>query len=333
MAQRFLGSRPGTFPGLHMQKKTALGRGLGDLIHAPPVRRQEAAPATSSPAPAPGEVVRKVALDAVVPSPLQPRKNLREETLSDLVDSIREHGVIQPLIVREVNGRYELIAGERRWRACTRLGLPEIPIIVRTASDRDVLEMALIENLQREDLNAIEEAEAYARLAREFSLKQEEIAQRVGKNRATVANAIRLLDLTADVKDLLAGGQLSVGHAKVLLSLKDAELQNAAATQIIRRGLTVRATEQLVSDASKQGKVPADSAGATGTPARKTASGRSSGTPEIRDLEEKLRERYATKVTIHHGEKKGRVEIEYYGNTDLDRILALMGHTSRYDML
>jgi ParB family chromosome partitioning protein len=279
-------------------------------------------------------VVRKVALDAVVPSPLQPRKNLREETLSDLVDSIREHGVIQPLIVREVNGHYELIAGERRWRACTRLGLSEIPIIVRTASDRDVLEMALIENLQREDLNAIEEAEAYARLAREFSLKQEEIAQRVGKNRATVANAIRLLDLTTDVKDLLAGGQLSVGHAKVLLSLKEGELQTAAANQIVRRGLTVRATEQLVSEAGKQGKVPADAASAAaGAPGRKTTAGRQGGTPEIRELEEKLRERYATKVAIHHGDKKGRVEIEYYGNTDLDRILALMGLTSRYDML
>lgn len=334
MAHHFLRLPPGPLSGLDMQKKTALGRGLGDLIHAPPVRRPEAAPAASSPAPAPGEVVRQVALDAVVPSPLQPRKNLREETLSDLVDSIREHGVIQPLIVREVGGHYELIAGERRWRACSRLGLSQIPVIVRTASDRDVLEMALIENLQREDLNAIEEAEAYARLAREFSLKQEEIAQRVGKNRATVANAIRLLDLTADVKDLLAAGQLSVGHAKVLLSLKDGELQSAAATQIIRRGLTVRATEHLVSEAGRHGKLPAESpAPATGSPGRTAPGGRPAGTPEIRELEEKLRERYATKVAIHHGDKKGRVEIEYYGNTDLDRILALMGLTSRYDML
>lgn len=322
---------PGSFTGLQMQKKTALGRGLGDLIHAPPVRRAEAAPAPASTAPAPGEVVRKVALTAVVPSPLQPRKNLRPETLSDLVDSIREHGVIQPLIVREINGHFELIAGERRWRACTQLGLPEVPIIVRTASDRDVLEMALIENLQREDLNAIEEAEAYARLAREFQLKQEEIAQRVGKNRATVANAIRLLELAAPVKDLLAGGQLTVGHAKVLLGLKDANLQGAAAEQIVKRGLTVRGTEQLVADASKQGKLPADTA--AGSTRKPTAAGRAGGTPEVRDLEEKLRERYATKVSIHHGEKKGRVEIEYYGNTDLDRILALMGLTSRYDML
>jgi len=317
-----------------MQKKTALGRGLGDLIHAP-VRRQEAAPVALAPAPAPGEVVRKVALDAVVPSPLQPRKSLREESLVELVDSIREHGIIQPLIVREVNGRYELIAGERRWRAGSRLGLSEIPIIVRIASDRDVLEMALIENLQREDLNAIEEAEAYARLAREFSLKQEDIAQRVGKNRATVANAIRLLDLAPDVKALLAGGQLSVGHAKVLLSLKDGTLQVAAAGHIIRRGLTVRATEQLVTETSRQGQLPADAAaGPGGLAGRKpSAISTAKSSPEVRDLEEKLRERFATKVSIHHADKKGRVEIEYYGNTDLDRILALMGLTSRYDML
>lgn len=316
-----------------MQKKSALGRGLGDLIHAPPVRRQEAAPVPGSTTPVTGEVVRKVALDRIVPSPLQPRKNLKEETLTDLVDSIREHGVIQPLIVRDVGGHYELIAGERRWRACARLGVSEVPIIVRTASDQDVLEMALIENLQREDLNAIEEAEAYARLAREFSLRQEDIAQRVGKNRATVANAIRLLDLASDVKDLLAGGQLSVGHAKVLLSLKDTTLQSAAAHQIVRRALTVRATEQLVGETSKNGRLPGDPDGSTpGTPRQPTAS-RSPASAEVRDLEEKLRERFATKVTIHHAEKKGRLEIEYYGNTDLDRILALMGLTSRYDML
>ena len=317
------------FPALHMQKKTALGRGLGDLIHAP-VRRQEAAPVIA--APAPGEVVRRVALDTLLPSPLQPRKNVREESLAELVESIREHGIIQPLIVREVDGRFELIAGERRWRACIRLGLAEIPIIVRTASDRDVLEMALIENLQREDLNAIEEAEAYARLAREFLLKQEEIAQRVGKNRATVANAIRLLDLAPDVKALLSGGQLSVGHAKVLLSLKDPDLQNAAAEQIIRRGLTVRATEQLVTEASKNGQLPAD-ATSSAPSVRKVTVSTAKTSPEVRDLEEKLRERFATKVSIHHADKKGKVEIEYYGNTDLDRILALMGLTSRYDML
>lgn len=311
-----------------MQQKKALGKGLGALIHAP-VRRVEPAPAETAPAPAPGEAVRRVALTSIVPSPLQPRKHVAAEALAELVESIREHGVIQPLIVREVAGKYELIAGERRWRACSALGQAEVPIIVRAASDRDVLEMALIENLQREDLNPIEEAEAYARLAREFLMKQEDIAQRVGKNRATVANAIRLLDLAPDVKGLLSTQQLSVGHAKVLLSLKDHALQMAAAEQVVRNGLTVRATEQFVAEAGKNGAVTPVKPGANG---KKAAVGEK-GTPEIRELEERLRERYATKVTLHHGEKKGRIEIEYYGNTDLDRVLSLMGLPSRYDML
>ncbi len=316
-----------------MQQKKALGKGLGALIHTPFRRPDATAPAAgspASPAPAPGEVVRRVPLDSVVPSPLQPRKSLKEEQLGELVDSIREHGVIQPLIVREVNGRYELIAGERRWRASGKLALKEVPVIVRVATDRDVLEMALIENLQREDLNAIEEAEAYQRLAREFQLKQEDIAQRVGKNRATVANAMRLLELCEAVKGLLISGQLSVGHAKVLLGIKDGELQAAAAEQVVRRGLTVRATEQFVSDTTRAGAVP-DGGGAT-TPAAKKATARQ-GSPEIDDLVERLRERFATKVAIHHGDKKGRIEIEYYGNTDLDRVLTLLGLTSRYDML
>jgi ParB family chromosome partitioning protein len=203
--------------------------------------------------------------------------------------------------------------------------LRDVPVIVRTASDREVLEMALIENLQREDLNPIEEAEAYSRLAREFQLKQEEIAQRVGKNRATVANAMRLLELTAEVKGLLISGQLSVGHAKVLLALKDPALQTAVAGTVVRRALTVRATEQFVAEAGKAGSVPAQ------VPAGKKAASRQP--PEVADLEERLRTRFSTRVAIHHGEKKGRIEIEYYGNTDLDRILNLIGLPSRYDVL
>jgi ParB family chromosome partitioning protein len=229
-----------------MQPKKALGKGLGAVIHAPRARQDGNVPPSISSAPAPGESIRRVPVSAVTPSPLQPRKSIREEHLGELVESIREHGVIQPLIVREIDGHYELIAGERRWRACSRLGLAEVPVVLRTASDRDVLELALIENLQREDLNPIEEAEAYSRLAREFLLKQEDIARRVGKNRATIANAMRLLDLAPGVRDLLATGQLSVGHCKVLLGIKDAELQSAAATQILRRALTVRGTEAFV---------------------------------------------------------------------------------------
>ena len=161
------------------------------------------------------------------------------------MESIRQHGIIQPLIVRAVNGKLELIAGERRWRASGKLGLATVPVIEREASDRDVLEMALIENLQREDLNPMEEAAGYVRLAKEFSLKQDEIAARVGKSRASVANAMRLLDLHRDVQMLVAQGRLTVGHAKAILSIKDHDTQLLASDQVIRRQLTVRATEKL----------------------------------------------------------------------------------------
>src|SRR5687767_3425360 len=214
--------------------KAALGKGLGALIGKP----AEGAPAANfapfSPQPAPGEVVRKVALSEVVPSPLQPRKEFAPEQLTELMDSIREHGIIQPLIVRLVHGKHELIAGERRFRASRELGLKEVPVIVRTASDKDVLEMALIENIQREGLNPLEEAQAYVRLSKEFGLKQEDIAQRVGKNRATVANAIRLLDLPAVVQTYLREGKLSTGHAKVLLALKNPGETQTAAEEVIR---------------------------------------------------------------------------------------------------
>src|SRR6478672_7710233 len=199
--------------------KAVLGKGLGALISASStVSGVSRLPALAQPAP--GDVVNRVTLDQIVPSPLQPRKEFQPEMLTELMESIREHGIIQPLIVRRVNGKLELIAGERRFRASRELGLKEIPVIVREASDKDVLEMALIENLQREGLNPIEEAQAYQRLAREFNLRQEDIAQRVGKNRATVANAIRLLDLPLSVQGFLREGKLSTGHAKVLLALK-----------------------------------------------------------------------------------------------------------------
>ena len=179
-----------------------------------------------------------------MPSPLQPRKAFQSEQLQELVESIREHGIIQPLIVRKVEGKCELIAGERRWRAASQLGLKEAPVIVRQASDRDVLELALIENLQREDLNPIEEAHAYRRLAEEFSLRQEDIAQRVGKSRSVVANSLRLLDLHSQVQAYLAQGRLSVGHAKVLLALQNQDEQLVAAELTIRQAATVRMTER-----------------------------------------------------------------------------------------
>jgi len=215
--------------------KQALGKGLGALIRKSGAA-MEAAEAAAALAAAPVDDlkrVRDVPLDQVVPSPLQPRTQFVESPLDDLVESIRQHGIIQPLIVRAVNGKLELIAGERRWRASRKLGLATVPVIEREASDRDVLEMALIENLQREDLNPMEEAAGYVRLAKEFSLKQEEIAGRVGKSRASVANAMRLLDLHRDVQSLVAQGRLSVGHAKAILSIKDQDTQLLASDQIL----------------------------------------------------------------------------------------------------
>mgnify|MGYP001234656699 FL=1 len=212
--------------------KKGLGRGLNALIKAPgavPVRSVH----TSESDATTGERVLRVALHEVVPSPLQPRKRFNDEHLNELVESIREHGVIQPLIVRPVGGKYELIAGERRWRASTLLNLAQVPVILREASDQDVLEMALIENLQREDLDPLEEAEAYARLSREFGLKQEEIAQRVGKNRATVSNAMRLLDLDHEVQTLVSRRMLSSGHAKAILGLKTKAEQRMLADMVV----------------------------------------------------------------------------------------------------
>jgi ParB family chromosome partitioning protein len=292
--------------------KVVLGKGLGALIS----NNKPASPAAE-----PSERVERVALSEIVPSPLQPRKAFHSEQLQELVESIRDHGIIQPLIVRKVEGKWELIAGERRWRAAGQLGLKEVPVIVRKASDRDVLELALIENLQREDLNPIEEAHAYRRLAEEFSLRQEDIAQRVGKSRSVVANSLRLLDLLAEVQVHLAQGRLSVGHAKVLLALQNQGEQLVAAELTIRQSATVRMTERLVAaQLARQGL------GRSGKPGSRPSQGNSPIVQNaVSDLEDRLRSRLATHVTIHHGEKKGRIEIQYYSNDDLDRILLLLG--------
>jgi ParB family chromosome partitioning protein len=290
--------------------KVVLGKGLGALIsvNKPVVHAID-----------PGERIESVALSEIVPSPLQPRKSFRTDQLQELIESIREHGIIQPLIVRKVNGKCEIIAGERRWRAAGQLGLKEAPVIVRQASDRDVLEVALIENLQREDLNPIEEANAYRRLADEFSLKQEDIAQRVGKSRSVVANSIRLLDLHSQVQSYLVQGRLTVGHAKVLLALQNQEEQLVTAELAIRQSATVRTTEKLV--ATQLGRQDLNRNNRSGVRAPQEGGVRN----EIGSLENRLRERFATGVKIHHAEKKGRIEIQYYGNDDLERILSLLG--------
>lgn len=299
--------------------KAALGKGLGALLNTRPQ-------AVLSPLPDPslGERVLKIPLAQISPSPFQPRREFREGELDDLVESIRTQGIIQPLILRKSpSGQgYELIAGERRWRAASKLGLPEAPAIIREASDREVLELALIENLQRADLNPIEEAQAYARLSGEFSLTQEEIASRVGRSRASVANSMRLLDLDEETRAHVAQGRLSVGHAKVLLGLKSHEEQRLLGGMAVRQGSTVRELERMVrAHLEKSGSVAAS--GRRRLSPAPSASG--SADQALRDLEARLRERFGTKVSLHQGGKKGRIEIEFYGNDDLDRILELLG--------
>ena len=286
--------------------KSGLGKGLGALISA--------APSRPSLDPESGEKVQLISLANIVPSPLQPRREFQREALEELVDSIRQRGIIQPLIVRPVNSRFELIAGERRWRAAKEVGLAEAPAIVRQATDLEVLELSLIENLQRADLNPIEEAQAYARLAGEFGMRQEDIAQKVGKSRASVANAMRLLDLDPQVQTWVVQDLLSVGHAKVLLGLKVHEEQRLLAEKILRQSSTVRTTERMV--ARQLGKLG-------GTRRRKHAEIVSS--TALKDLENRLQQHLATHVTIHHGEKRGRIEIEFYGSDDLQRVIGALG--------
>lgn len=290
--------------------KLALGKGLGALINT---RVASPTPAVES-----GERVQFVDVTRIVPTPLQPRTVFRDDHLDELVASIKEHGIIQPLIARKRGDQFELIAGERRWRAAQRAGLAEAPVIVREASDQDVLELALIENLQREDLNPIEEARAFSRLAHEFHLRQEDIAQKVGKSRAAVANSMRLLDLHQQVQTWLTQERISVGHAKVLLSLKAQDEQSVLAEEIIRRSLTVRAAEKLVAQQfAHNGTVkPTRGAKPGGGPAL---------APTFQHVQNRLQTHLATHVVLHHGEKRGRIEIEYYGNDDLQRVLSLLG--------
>jgi ParB family transcriptional regulator, chromosome partitioning protein len=290
--------------------RSGLGKGLGALIGTPSV----AAPRGAADA---AERVHQIELASIVPSALQPRKDFGREALQELIDSIRQHGIIQPLIVRQSGARFELIAGERRFRAAQEIGLTTVPVIIRTANDLEVLELSLIENLQRADLNPIEEAQGYARLANEFQMRQEDIALKVGRSRAAVANALRLLDLHPQVQIWLAQNLISVGHAKVLLALKVSEEQLLAAETVLRRNATVRSTERMVGRLLGIGRGRHKSKRAvpeTGPMA--TA---------VEDLQNRLQQHLATHVAIHHGEKRGRIEIEYYGRDDLQRIVTAIG--------
>jgi ParB family chromosome partitioning protein len=308
--------------------KPALGRGLGALLGGnPPAARPlvpAAAPLTATELPAApssdeGEQVRRVALERVRPCPFQPRKEFAPEALQELADSIKEQGIIQPLIVREKPDGFEIIAGERRWRAAQLAGLREIPVLVREADDRAVLELALIENLQRENLNPIEEAQGYAELIGTFQLRQEDVSSKVGKSRAVVANALRLLKLPADVQTQVRDGRLSVGHAKVILGLTGADEQKLAAERVLKDSLNVRQTEELVTRLQAragQGSAPGRNGGHS-VPV----------VPDVHvaNLEGKLRERFGTKVQLRYRAGKGALDIRFYSDDELERILQIMG--------
>jgi ParB family transcriptional regulator, chromosome partitioning protein len=303
--------------------KPALGRGLGALLGGAPAAAKPTQPgppasvpvATHVPEIDPRERVQRVPLGRIRPCAFQPRKDFPPEALRELADSIREQGIVQPLIVRDRGDHFELIAGERRWRAAQLLSLPEVPIIVREADDRAVLELALIENLQRENLNAIEEAQGYSELMSRFQLTQEEVATKVGKSRAVVANALRLLKLPVGLQGYLRDGRLSVGHAKVVLGLATEKLQQQAAERVIKEGLNVRQTEGLVAKLEERASGPAKPA--TITPLTKDA--------HVANLENRIREKLGTKVNLRYAQGKGGLEIAFYSDDELERILQILG--------
>ena len=276
------------------------------------------APVPAAAAPDNRDRVQRVPLSRVRPSAMQPRKEFSAEALQELADSIREQGIVQPLIVRERDGFFELIAGERRWRAAQLLKLAEVPVITREADDRSVLELALIENLQRENLNALEEALGYAQLAEQFQLTQEQIAVKVGKSRAAVANATRLLKLPLAVQSFLREGRISVGHAKVVLGLTGEKNQTLAAERIIKDGLNVRQTEGLVATLQSRGPKTAGEK----TPAVVPVSS------NITRLEDKLREKFGTKIHLKYAHGKGAVEITFFSDDELQRVLEILNVTA-----
>lgn len=256
-----------------------------------------------------------VKISMVEPNRKQPRKNFDEDALQELADSIKQFGMIQPILVQDRKDHYEIIAGERRWRAAKLAGLKEIPVIIRDYSEREIMEISLIENIQREDLNPIEEAQAYKRLLEEFHLKQDEVADRVSKSRAAVTNSMRLLKLCDEVQQMLIDDMISTGHARALLAIEDGEEQYTVAQKIFDEKLSVRDVEKLVKNLHKPEK-----------PAKKAAEDKTMEAIYL-DIEEKLKARLSTKVTVtSKGEGAGKIEIEFYNHEDLDRLMDLMGN-------
>jgi ParB family transcriptional regulator, chromosome partitioning protein len=283
-----------------MNHKKVLGRGLGALIP----QRSDSAP--SQPAAPASAGLAEVPIEQISPNPLQPRKTFNEASIEELARSVREHGIVQPLVVTRQGDRYKLIAGERRYRAAQKAGLRTVPVVIKEMmQEGDALQIALIENIQREDLNPIEEAHAYHQLHEEFGLTQEEISRRVGKERSTVANFLRLLKLPDGVKKLLAAGQLSMGHARALLALDSAKKQEQLAERVVKKSLSVRQTEMLASDnGQKPGEKKAEKEKDVFT----------------RDAEERLTRTFRTKVDIDRKRRGGVIHIRFSSEDDLIRI-------------
>ena len=277
--------------------KKALGRGLEALIPKKLIEEKKGS-------------AQQIPLSKLKPNPYQPRKIFRAEDLQELVHSVREKGILQPILVRKKSDHWEIIAGERRYRAAQKLGILTVPAIEVTASDVESLELALIENLQRADLSILEEAEGYQRLQEAFNMTQEQIAQKVGKDRATVANAMRLLRLAPEIKNLLASDQMTAGHARVLAGLPTPQEQRKLADKIVRQGFTVRDAEKWLQN--QKG------------PTKKMKGANKTKDPNLAKLEEGLRNWLGTKVTVKTlGKQKGAICFEYYSLDDLDRILNL----------
>lgn len=290
------------------KRRPALGRGMAALLSNAP-----APVPTSAAVAAAGKALLALPIEAIERSPDQPRKRFDEARLEELAASIREHGVVEPILVRRQGGRYRIVAGERRWRAAQRAGLKEIPALVREATPAQAFQIALVENVQRADLNAIEEAEAYQALVDEHGLTQEQVSEKVGKERSTVANALRLLRLPADVREAVREGRLEMGHARALLGLETADAIRRAAQRVLREQLSVRATEALVRELAGGGKRAAAAA-----PAGDSAA--------VRALVTRLQRRLGCRCrVVPKSDSTGRIELDYTSLDELDGILAKIG--------
>ncbi|MBQ8300604.1 MAG: ParB/RepB/Spo0J family partition protein [Clostridia bacterium] len=284
--------------------KKGLGKGLGSLFSEDDVKQVTAEVSETKE----GDI-STIRMSLIEPNKKQPRRHFDEEKIAVLAESIKEHGLVQPIIITpSENGMYKIVAGERRWRAAKKLKLKEIPAVVRTYDDEQVAEIALIENLQRENLNPIEEAIGYNLLMEEFNLTQELISQRVGKSRSAVANSLRLLTLENDIQKMLINGNLTSGHARAVLSLEDTELRKALSKRIVEDNLNVRQAEALAKQLQK--KAP-----------QKKEKVKTAYDIELERIQTNLSTAMGTKVKINHTPKKGKIEIEYYGNADLERVL------------